>query len=169
MSILAAIGIISDIISISSGNIPFDSAIRMGGSKVPALLFRKKGMSRAQVKKKTMAKRRRFVDNVVMIHERRIQKFNFDKTIEDAKKELDKKKIEKPIAKKPTSRLSLDGTRNYRNSYNDNEDINEDANEKNQAHLSIAQSIIAQKKSDQGIDWVDKGSGNKKNGSGKEV
>ncbi len=100
MGIINNIGIASDLASMASGQAPSSFLFRF----VPIFFHRKKGLSKAQMKKMMMRRRRAFVDNVVMIHERRLHKQNLEDRISKVKS-LIEKKVKKDLSR-PSSRPS---------------------------------------------------------------
>lgn len=101
MGIINNIGIASDIASLASGNVPTGAVFRI----IPYFFHRKKGLTKAQLKKLMMRRRRMFVDNVVMIHERRIHKKSFEERINQTKSKLSAKP--EKILSKPSNSPTL--------------------------------------------------------------
>ncbi len=87
MGIINRIEIASDLLTLASGHVPVTAGLRL----IPLFFHRKKGLSKAQLKKLMMRRRRMFVDNVVMIHERRLHKKNFEERIDRTKTKIIKK------------------------------------------------------------------------------
>ena len=134
--VIDPLSILTDMMSMGSGGLP------IGSMRMFTRLFRKKGLTKAQIKKLMMRRRRLFVDNVVMIHERRIQRQNLEDRIKEAKEEIRKKQKQRltPRKKKikPRSGPSLIKSR-YGSDVND-----EDAKQEQQEqHLTTVQQIVA--------------------------
>ncbi|MFT6332479.1 MAG: hypothetical protein ACJAW3_000817 [Lentimonas sp.] len=127
--------LISDMMSLGSGGLP------IGSMRMIPKLFRKKGLTKAQIKKLMMRRRRVFVDNVVMIHERRVQKQGIEDRIKEVKEELRKKKKKiiprKKMSAKPSSRPNSMRGR-YGSDISD-----EDKKEEQEERLNTFQQIIA--------------------------
>ena len=65
MSLFRGIELISNTSSIALGGLP--AGVR---TRLPMTLLRRRGLSRAQIKKMAMRKRRKFVDTIIMNHKR---------------------------------------------------------------------------------------------------
>jgi len=104
VGIINRIGIASDILTLASGQIPTSAIFRL----IPLFFHRKKGLTKAQLKKLMMRRRRTFVDNVVMIHERRLQKKNFEERIDQVKSRLIKQPSKTPAKPSSSPKLSKD-------------------------------------------------------------
>jgi len=83
VSLIGNIELASDIISIASGNIPSSAGFRL----IPMFFRRRKGLSKAQMKKMMMRRRRMFVDTVIVQH-KRIHDKNREQIIEQTKARL---------------------------------------------------------------------------------
>jgi DNA-binding transcriptional MerR regulator len=86
VGIVKNIEIAENLVSLSQGRAPVSLGLRM----LPALFFRKKGLTKAQIKKLMMRRRRMFVDNIVM-HHKRLHDQNRKKVIEKTRTKLSSK------------------------------------------------------------------------------
>ncbi|MFT6077056.1 MAG: hypothetical protein ACJA02_000267 [Myxococcota bacterium] len=162
IGIFGALGIISDIISLSQGEVPLGSVVKM----MPSPFAKKKrGMSGAQTKKKMMMMKRRqmrnLVDTVIAPKEKKMQQKRLEDRINEEKARIDKKKK----STLPPPRISLSPNRlkrtpnqspvKYSKKYSGNY-YDEDEEEKKDKHLSMIQHVLAQEKPKQGESFVDK-------------
>ncbi|MFT7098659.1 MAG: hypothetical protein ACJAS6_000523 [Rickettsiales bacterium] len=166
IGLFGALGIISDIVSLSQGEIPLGSVIKM----MPSPFAKKKrGMSVAQAKKKMMMHKRRqmrnLVDTVIAPKEKKMQRDRLEERIEEEKAKIDKKKkealtvSEKRLSQsrspsKKSGAISNSGVSKYRKKYG-NYGENEEEDEENK-HLSMIQHVLIQEKANQGDSFVDK-------------
>ncbi len=161
---LDPISLVADILSISSGGMPMHS-ISSGVRMIPSFFHKRKGLSKAKLKKLMMRKRRRFVDTVVMEHEKRIQKQNIERRIKEAKERIEKIKARprKSLVKKLKT-----GTRASMMKNRDHYEYNKkDSEEQTQEeHQTAIQKIIADKQRNQGSSWSDRVNGNKDSSRG---
>ena len=104
MKTINRIELASDLVSLASGQLPTGMAFRL----IPLFFHRKKGLSKSQLKKLMMQRRRRFVDNVVMIHERRLHKKNFEERIDQARNKIIKKPKKDLSRPSPSPKLNRD-------------------------------------------------------------
>ncbi len=95
MNTIKRIELASDLISLASGQIPHSFAFKL----IPMFFRRKKRLTKAQLKKLMMTRRRMFVDNVLMVNERRLQKKNLEDKIDQTKSRLLSRKPQKILGK----------------------------------------------------------------------
>ena len=157
MKTIHRIELASDLLSLASGQVPTSMAFRL----IPLFFHRKKGLTKAQLKKLIMQRRRRFVDNVVMIHERRLHKKNFEEKIDQTKNKL----IKKPSKNlpKPSSAPKL---RQDKNRSPDNRWQNK-ASPKQGEHRTKIQGLVDDEKLKVRSRWAVRV--NAKNGNSKEI
>jgi hypothetical protein len=163
IGIFGALGIISDIISLSQGEIPLGSVVKM----MPSPFAKKKrGMSGAQSKKKLMMQKRRqmrtLIDTVIAPKEKKMQQKRLEDRIDEEKARIDKKKKESLTvarsrnlpSKSPSGKSSNTEISKYRKKYgNYGQNEEEDEEEK---HISMIQHVLIQEKAKQGDSFADK-------------
>ena len=84
MGIVGKIELVSDVISLASGQLPMSSGFRL-----VSMFFRgkKRRLTKARLKKLMMMRRRMFVDNVIM-HHKRLHDKNREQIIEETKTKI---------------------------------------------------------------------------------
>jgi hypothetical protein len=82
VSLIRNLELASDVVSLASGRVPISPAFRL----IP-MFFRRKGLTKAQMKKMMMRRRRMFVDTVIVQH-KRIHDKNREQIIEQTKARL---------------------------------------------------------------------------------
>jgi hypothetical protein len=92
MGFIRNIELASDIVSIASGQVPVNLGFRLFST----FFGRKKGLTKAQMKKLMMRKRRMFVDNVIMNHKRLHDKSR-EKIIDETKAKISSKPSKKKL------------------------------------------------------------------------
>ena len=92
MSLIGNIGLASNVVSLASGQIPFSFGFRL----LPMFFGRKKGLTKAQMKKMMMRKRQMFVSNVIM-HHKRLHDQNREQIIEKTKAKISRKSTKKVL------------------------------------------------------------------------
>lgn len=167
---MSVLGLITDLITISQGGVPIDQIARAISSVVRA---RRRGKTRAQARKKEMRKRRRFVDTVIMEHERRVQKQNLENRINETKDLLEK--IKKDREERATAIVKISkiarnkrAVNKYGNQEDDYQEENEEQQDEQKEHLNKVQQIIADRQGEQGQSWANK-IDNNKGGSSREI
>jgi len=93
VGIIGKIELVSDIASLASGQIPASYGFRL----FSMFFGRKKGLTKAKMKKMMMRKRRMFVDNVIM-HHKRLHDQNREQIIEETKAKISSKVQKKVLA-----------------------------------------------------------------------
>ncbi len=83
MNLIKNLELASDIMSLAHGQVPVSAGLRL----IPIFFHRRKGLSKAQMKKMMMRRRRMFVDTVIMEH-KRIHDKNREEIIERTKARL---------------------------------------------------------------------------------
>ncbi len=90
MSFIRGLNLISNAASVASGNVPLDLVLKL----LPRL-FKKKKLTKAQLKKLMMMRRRRFVDTVLMPAHKEAHQENLKNVIDQTKKKI---KLQKDLA-----------------------------------------------------------------------
>jgi hypothetical protein len=101
VGLINRIELASDAVSLAQGQIPTGAILRL----FPIFFHRKKGMSKAQIKKLMMRRRRMFVDTVIMAH-KRIHDDNREKIIEKTKAKITSRLKDANKPDSHTSKLS---------------------------------------------------------------